>query len=92
MTKDDNLALAQLFVSYAHSLGLAVGQKNAGEELGSDGKNTAGFDFAVAEECQAYSDPSEDYDECAYYTDAYGDEVLEIWPRSTEMAKTENTL
>lgn len=70
LTKADNLALAQLFVSHAHSLGLAVAQKNTAE-LGTEGRDTAGFDFAVAEECQ-------EFDECDEYTDAYGAEMLEI--------------
>lgn len=67
---DDNLALATLLVERAHRAGLAAGQKNAAEDaerLRAD----AGFDFAVVEEC-AY------YDECAAYTDVYGDAVVAI--------------
>lgn len=59
LTKTGNLALAQLFTTYAHSIDLAVAQKNTGGELGSSGKTTAGFDFAVAEECQYYNECSE---------------------------------
>lgn len=67
---DDNLALATLLVERAHRAGLAAGQKNAAEDaerLRAD----AGFDFAVVEEC-AY------YDECAAYTDVYGEAVVAI--------------
>lgn len=58
LTKAGNLALAQLFTTYAHGIDLAVGQKNTGGELGSSGKTTAGFDFAIAEECQYYDECS----------------------------------
>ncbi|KAF8155012.1 glycoside hydrolase family 114 protein [Mycena galopus ATCC 62051] len=71
LTATDNLALAKLFTDHAHSLGLAVAQKNTGGELGASGKSTAGFDFAVAEECQ-------EYEECDSYTDVYGNNMLEI--------------
>ena len=39
-------------------------------DLGAPGR-AAGFDFAVAEECQVY-------EECGDYTDVYGDQVYEI--------------
>ncbi|KZV84936.1 hypothetical protein EXIGLDRAFT_654578 [Exidia glandulosa HHB12029] len=71
LTKANNLALAKSFTDYAHSKGLAVAQKNTGAEFESDGKTQAGFDFAVAEECQTYG-------ECDSYTDVYGSSVLEI--------------
>ena len=70
LTKANNLALAKLIADHAHSQDLAIAQKNAAE-LGSEGKTTAGFDFAVAEECQVW-------DECDEYLDAYGSAVLEI--------------
>ena len=75
LTQDENIALATLIVSYAHSVGLAVAQKNTAE-LGDIGKSEVGFDFAVAEECQANSDSG--YDECAIYGAAYGNEWLEV--------------
>jgi Glycoside-hydrolase family GH114 len=62
--------LAKLIADHAHSRDLAIAQKNLAE-LGSVGKNTAGFDFAIAEECQFQ-------EECQDYIDAYGDLVLEI--------------
>ncbi|KAJ8073916.1 hypothetical protein PM082_012194 [Marasmius tenuissimus] len=71
LTKANNLAYAKLLADHAHSLNLAFGQKNAGSELGSQGKQTVGFDFAVAEECQ-------EYNECNAYTNVYGNQVLEI--------------
>ncbi|KAJ6464541.1 glycoside hydrolase family 114 protein, partial [Mycena sanguinolenta] len=71
LTADNNLALAKLFTYHAHSLDLAVAQKNTGGELGAKGKSNAGFDFAVAEECQAYG-------EFDSYTAVYGNNVLEI--------------
>jgi len=58
------------FVAYAHGQGLAVAQKNAGEEFGATGK-TIGFDFAIAEECE-YNN------ECDTYTNVYGAAVIEI--------------
>ncbi|MDQ1204547.1 endo alpha-1,4 polygalactosaminidase [Microbacterium sp. SORGH_AS_0862] len=67
---DDNLALATLLVERAHRAGLAAGQKNAAEDA-ERLRAEAGFDFAVVEEC-AY------YDECAAYTDVYGDAVVAI--------------
>ncbi|QNA94244.1 endo alpha-1,4 polygalactosaminidase [Microbacterium sp. Se63.02b] len=70
LTLDDNLALAALFVDAAHSSGLAAGQKNAAEDAAVLHER-AGFDFAVTEECAAYT-------ECDAYTDVYGDHVIDI--------------
>ena len=65
----DNLAYAESLVTYAHSLGLAFGQKNSAE-IGNRGRSI-GFDFAITESCEVY-------DECGDYTDVYGRHVLEI--------------
>ncbi len=65
----DNLAFAASLVRRAHALGLAIAQKNAAE-ISATGRRI-GFDFAIAEECQAYS-------ECDRYTRVYGDHVIEI--------------
>ena len=65
----DNLAFAASLVRRAHALGLAIAQKNAAE-ISTTGRRI-GFDFAIAEECQAYS-------ECDRYTRVYGDHVIEI--------------
>jgi len=70
LTVDDALALAKLYAGTAHAAGLAIAQKNAAE-LGARGRDEAGFDFAVTEECHRF-------DECAVYTDVYGDHVLDI--------------
>jgi hypothetical protein len=70
LTVDDALALASLYADTAHAAGLAIAQKNAAE-LGTRGRDDAGFDFAVTEECHRF-------DECALYTDVYGEHVLDI--------------
>ncbi|MGK9148948.1 endo alpha-1,4 polygalactosaminidase [Plantibacter flavus] len=70
LTVDDAVALATRYADIAHDAGLLIGQKNTGE-LGTRGRDEVGFDFAVAEECQRF-------DECASYTDVYGDAVVDI--------------
>ncbi|WP_163571369.1 endo alpha-1,4 polygalactosaminidase [Fodinicola feengrottensis] len=59
------------FVRYAHSRGLAVGQKNANHEYGRLGRTVVGFDFAIAEECSYYH-------ECGEYAAAYGNNYIDI--------------
>lgn len=71
----DNLALARLLVARGHAAGLAVAQKNA-SEVARQGRQTVGFDFAIAEECQRYSGTSGR--ECEDYRRWYGDRVYEI--------------
>ena len=70
LNQDDAVALATLFADHAHAAGLAIAQKNAAE-LGTRGRDEAGFDFAVAEECHRY-------DECALYTDVWADRLIDI--------------
>jgi hypothetical protein len=70
LTKADNVAYATLLATHAHSNGLAIAQKNT-SELGTAGKASVGFDFAIAEECQVYK-------ECGSYTGPYGNHVIEI--------------
>lgn len=70
LTEADAVAYATLLAARAHADGLAIAQKNAGE-LGAAGRTAVGFDFAIVEECQNYS-------ECDDYTDVYGDDVLEV--------------
>lgn len=70
LTLDDNLTLAAELVDIAHASGLAAGQKNAAEDAARL-HESAGFDFAVVEECAAY-------EECASFTDVYGDHVVDI--------------
>lgn len=89
LTIDDNLSLASALADIAHTAGLAVGQKNSAE-FTTRVRNEAKFDFAVSEECAAYR-------ECAAYTDAYGEAVIDIeytdtLPRSfAEMCDDEAT-
>nr|WP_240934625.1 endo alpha-1,4 polygalactosaminidase [Cellulomonas sp. IC4_254] len=70
LDEDGAVDLATRLVAVAHDAGLAAGQKNT-PQLGTRGRDEAGFDFAVAEECAQY-------DECAAYTDVYGDAVLDV--------------
>ncbi len=57
-------------VAKAHQQGLAVAQKNTAE-LTATQVDRVGFDFAVAEDCQVYS-------ECVAYRRLYGGHVIEI--------------
>ncbi|PZE23901.1 endo alpha-1,4 polygalactosaminidase [Curtobacterium sp. MCBD17_028] len=70
LSRADALATAALLVDVAHRDGLAAGQKNA-PGLGTRGRDVAGFDFAVAEECVRY-------DECRAYTRVYGGRVIDV--------------
>lgn len=70
LTLEDNLALAAALVDTAHAAGLAAGQKNAAEDAEALHER-AGFDFAVVEECAAYS-------ECGAFTTVYGPHVVDI--------------
>jgi len=70
LTAADNIALVTLFTEETHRLGLTIGQKNSAE-LAARLWSEVGFDFAVAEECDRFA-------ECGVYTDAYGDNVLDI--------------
>lgn len=69
LTAAGALRFAHLLADRAHANGLAAGQKNAAE-LSADARR-AGFDFAIAEECQIYA-------ECDEYTQVYGDALIEI--------------
>lgn len=68
--EDGAKALAAAYVDLAHDAGLAIAQKNAAE-IATAARDDLGFDFAVTEECAVW-------DECAAYTDVYGDHVLQI--------------
>ncbi|MFJ5646126.1 endo alpha-1,4 polygalactosaminidase [Streptomyces sp. NPDC093223] len=69
LTADEAESYMSLLVQHAHAKGLAVGQKNT-VELAPKAKSL-GIDFAVTEECGAYS-------ECADYEKAFGDHVVDI--------------
>jgi hypothetical protein len=70
LTQPGALAYLALIADHAHRLGLAVGQKNT-VELGTAGRDRAGLNFAIAEECGRY-------DECADYTAVYGTHLIDI--------------
>jgi hypothetical protein len=63
------LAFGRLLAGRAHRDHLSLGQKNAGEL--SARAHRVGFDFAIVEECQVYS-------ECDAYTAVYGRALIEI--------------
>lgn len=69
LTVDDAMAFARLLADRAHRSHLSLGQKNAAEQ--AESARRVGFDFAIAEECQVYT-------ECDAYTAAYGAHVIEI--------------
>ena len=70
LAQSDAITFATALVSAAHARGLAAAQKNTGD-LGTEGRDVVGFDFAVVEECARF-------DECSVYTDVYGDRVIDI--------------
>lgn len=70
LTLSDAIQFATLLVARAHADGLAAAQKNT-TELGTRGRTVIAFDFAVAEECDQYS-------ECGYYTGVYGKHVIDV--------------
>ncbi|MFJ8287028.1 endo alpha-1,4 polygalactosaminidase [Streptomyces griseoluteus] len=69
LTAADATAFMRLLTRHAHARHLAVGQKNTPELAGK--RESAGLDFAVAEECGQY-------DECGTYARAFDDRVLDI--------------
>ncbi len=69
LTLSDALAFAGLLTARAHRDHLSIGQKNTAEQ--SAAGRRAGFDFAIAEECQVY-------DECGDYVASYGTHLIEI--------------
>ncbi len=78
VTEDDAVAQIRLFADVAHAHGLAIAQKNSAEIVGR--RAEMGTDFAVAEECDRYS-------ECDAYTGAYGNQVLVIEYRRRDFDK-----
>jgi len=75
LTPDNNVAAMALFAAHAHASGLAIAQKNSTELVAR--KAELGTDFAVAEECDRYS-------ECQAYRDGYGDHVIVIEYRQVD--------
>ncbi len=76
LSSKENLAFARLLTDRAHAAGLAIGQKNA-SEVAKAGRQSVGFDFAIAEECQRYAG-SNGGRECDDYRRWFGDRVFEI--------------
>jgi len=69
LTADDAVAMMSQFSTAAHALALPIAQKNSADLVAR--KTELGTDFAVAEECNHYS-------ECDSYTAGYGDHVIVI--------------
>lgn len=69
LSRENNIAFMNVLSSRGHQAGLAMGQKNSTDLV--DQASAMGTDFAVAEECNRYS-------ECADYKVAYGDLVFVI--------------
>ncbi|OII63159.1 hypothetical protein BJP40_26080 [Streptomyces sp. CC53] len=69
LSADDAKAFLSLLAAHAHEKGLAIGQKNTAELAPS--RREVGADFAVVEECGQY-------EECADYVAAFGENVLVI--------------
>jgi hypothetical protein len=78
LTQDNAVAYIALLSQAAHKKGLAIAQKNATELLSR--RAQMGTDFAVAEECNRYS-------ECSEYISTYGDYVLMIEYRDADFTK-----
>jgi len=69
LTSANNLDVFRRLAKIGHAAGVLVGQKNT-VELSAQAK-AAGADFAIAEECQVYS-------ECSGYSAVYGTAWVEI--------------
>ena len=70
LTIEHNIDLGARYARVAHDLGMAIAQKNgAGSSVRL--RDAVGFDFAITEDCARF-------DECADYTDAYGDLVFDV--------------
>lgn len=70
LQRSDNLALATALAERAHEAGVAIAQKNTAE-LSKRQVRNVGFDFAVVEDCQVWS-------ECGQYRKAHGAHVIEV--------------
>ncbi len=69
LSASNNLDVFGRLVAIGHAAGVAVGQKNTVDQ--SSAAKALGADFAVAEECQVYS-------ECSGYSAVYGAAWVEI--------------
>lgn len=78
LTEANNVAFMGLLSAVGHASGLAMGQKNSVEILGSAA--AMGTDFAVAEECNRW-------DECGEYQATYGNLVFVIEYRDQDFTQ-----
>jgi hypothetical protein len=78
LQQDDAVAFMVLLSERAHAEGMAIAQKNSTELLSR--RAEMGTDFAVAEECNRYS-------ECGDYVGVYGDLVFVIEYRQQDFNK-----
>ncbi|MCB9601053.1 MAG: endo alpha-1,4 polygalactosaminidase [Sandaracinus sp.] len=78
VSQNDAVAFMRLLSDRAHAAGLPIAQKNSTEVLAR--REEMGTDFAVAEECNRYS-------ECGEYTDVYGDQVYVIEYRMADFTR-----
>lgn len=78
ITQDHAVEFMKLLSARAHADGLAIAQKNSSEIVAR--KTEMGTDFAVAEECDVYS-------ECDLYTAGYGDLVFVIEYKQSAFTK-----
>lgn len=77
LSQANNVAFMKLLSAKGHQAGLAMGQKNSTELVGK--VKDMGTDFAVAEECNRYS-------ECGDYKAGYGDLVFVIEYRDQDFS------
>lgn len=67
----DAIRYATLLTDHAHSLGLAVAQKNTPQLGARASRRVIGFDFVIAEECGRYR-------ECDAYRRVFGRRIIDI--------------
>jgi hypothetical protein len=72
LDEDDAVGFARLLSARAHAAGVAIGQKNSVELVSR--RSETGFDFAVVEQCNEFSD--ETGDECNDFVAGYGSQVF----------------
>lgn len=78
IVEGDAVAFIRSLADIAHSLGLAIAQKNSAEI--ADRRTEMATDFVVSEECNRWN-------ECGAYTNAYGSHVLMIEYRQQDFDK-----
>lgn len=79
------VAYAELLADRAHSLGLAVAQKNTVQLKRAEAIGRVGFDFAIAEQCARYR-------ECDRYRRLYEELVIDVEYRRRDFARACETV